>query len=146
MTAARPGESSAKPTQSRRWPGSGTSRARIRCESAIARASTTLNINQQVGASIGTAVLSVLLTHELASRLPGGGSGSGIGTSLPDAVREQIAPQMAAAFGATFWYALALVGVAFVVAVALLPKSKPEPVEDPAAEAGVIAEPVLVGS
>ena len=37
---------------------------------AIARASTTLNINQQVGASIGTAVLSVLLTHELTSRLP----------------------------------------------------------------------------
>ena len=32
---------------------------------AIARASTTLNINQQVGASIGTAVLSVLLTREL---------------------------------------------------------------------------------
>ena len=32
---------------------------------AIARASTTLNIEQQVGASIGTAVLSVLLTHEL---------------------------------------------------------------------------------
>ena len=42
---------------------------------AIARASTTLNINQQVGASIGTAVLSVLLTHELTSRLPGGGGG-----------------------------------------------------------------------
>ena len=33
---------------------------------AIARASTTLNIIQQVGASIGTAVLSVLLAHALA--------------------------------------------------------------------------------
>ena len=45
---------------------------------AIARASTTLNINQQVSASIGTAVLSVLLANALADRLPGGGGG-GIG-------------------------------------------------------------------
>jgi MFS family permease len=97
---------------------------------AIARASTTLNINQQVGASIGTAVLTVLLSHELTSRL-GGGSGGGIGTTLPPAVRERVAPAMADAFGATFWYALALVVVAFVVATALLPRDKPEPVEEP---------------
>jgi EmrB/QacA subfamily drug resistance transporter len=97
---------------------------------AIARASTTLNINQQVGASIGTAVLSVLLAHELTSRLPSG-SGSGIGAAVPDAVRERVAPAMAEAFGTTFWYALALVAVAFVVAVVLLPKDKPEPVDDP---------------
>src|SRR4051794_9171460 len=105
---------------------------------AIARASTTLNITQQVGASIGTAVLSVLLAHELASRLPGGGAGSGIGTALPPGVRERVAPEMAAAFGATFWWALALVVIAFVVAVVLLPKSKPEPVED---EEEGVAEP-----
>jgi EmrB/QacA subfamily drug resistance transporter len=112
---------------------------------AIARASTTLNINQQVGASIGTAVLSVLLTHELTSHLPsGGGSSGGIGTAIAPAVRERIAPLMADAFGATFWYALALVGVAFVFALALLPKAKPEPVDDPAAEVGAVDEPVLV--
>jgi EmrB/QacA subfamily drug resistance transporter len=109
---------------------------------AIARASTTLNINQQVGASIGTAVLSVLLTSALASRLPGGGASQGIGTALPPAVRERLAPLMAEAFGATFWWALALVGVAFVFALALLPKSKPEPVDDSGAAA--LAEPVLV--
>src|SRR5215217_3714060 len=51
---------------------------------AIARASTTLNIEQQVGASIGTAVLSVLLTHEITSRIAGGGGG-GIGKTLPPA-------------------------------------------------------------
>jgi EmrB/QacA subfamily drug resistance transporter len=112
---------------------------------AIARASTTLNINQQVGASIGTAVLSVLLTHELAARLPAGGSSGGIGAAIPPDVRERIAPLMAEAFGATFWWALALVGVAFVVALALLPKTKPEPVDDPAADAGVVPAPALAG-
>jgi EmrB/QacA subfamily drug resistance transporter len=110
---------------------------------AIARASTTLNINQQVGASIGTAVLSVLLTHELTSRL-GGGGGGGIGQTLPEAVRVRVAPQMAEAFGATFWYALALVVVAFVVAIVLLPKQKPEPLDEPDAEVDAAAAPVLV--
>jgi hypothetical protein len=97
---------------------------------AIARASTTLNIEQQVAASIGTAVLSVLLAHEIANRL-GGGGGGGIGQTLPPAVRERVAPALADAFGATFWWALALVALAFVVATILLPKRKPEPVDDP---------------
>jgi len=111
---------------------------------AIARASTTLNIEQQVGASIGTAVLSVLLTHEITSRL-GGGGGSGIGKTLPPAVRERLAPDLAAAFGATFWYALALIVVAFVVAIVLLPKQKPEPLDDdPDAPEAAEAAPVLV--
>ena len=110
---------------------------------AIARASTTLNIEQQVGASIGTAVLSVLLTHELTSRL-GGGGGGGIGQALPPDVRARVAPTMAEAFGATFWYALALVVIAFVVAIVLLPKQKPEPLDDPAADAEAAAAPVLV--
>jgi EmrB/QacA subfamily drug resistance transporter len=96
--------------------------------SAIARASTTLNINQQVGASIGTAVLSVLLAHELTSRL--GGSG-GIGAAVPADQRPRVAADMAEAFAATFWWALALVVIAFVVALILLPRSKPEPVYDP---------------
>jgi EmrB/QacA subfamily drug resistance transporter len=111
---------------------------------AIARASTTLNIEQQVGASIGTAVLSVLLTHEITSRL-GGGGGSGIGKTLPPAARERVAPDLAAAFGATFWYALALIVVAFVVAIVLLPKQKPEPLDDdPDAPDAAEAAPVLV--
>jgi MFS family permease len=109
----------------------------------ISRASTTLNIQQQVGASIGTAILSVLLAHELASRLPGPGGG-GIGQAVPPALRAKVAPLMADAFGATFWYALGLVVVAFVVAVVLLPKHKPEIVEeDPVAES-TEAAPVLV--
>jgi EmrB/QacA subfamily drug resistance transporter len=93
---------------------------------AIARASTTLNINQQVGASIGTAVLSVILANQLADKVGGQG---GIGAVAAHGPR--VAQQMAEAFGATFWYALALVAVAFVVALVLLPKDKPEPVYDP---------------
>jgi EmrB/QacA subfamily drug resistance transporter len=105
---------------------------------AVSRASTTLNIEQQVGASIGTAVLSVLLAHELASRL-GGGAGGGIGTAVPPDVRARVAPAMAEAFGATFWWALALVVVALVVASVLLPKTKPEPVEEAPGEEPAVA-------
>jgi EmrB/QacA subfamily drug resistance transporter len=107
---------------------------------AIARASTTLNINQQVFASVGTAVMSVLLTNALTSRL-GAGGGGGIGASGAD-VPPQVANLMADAFASTFWIALALVGVAFVVATILLPKRKPEPIDDPddpqAAEAAAL--------
>jgi EmrB/QacA subfamily drug resistance transporter len=112
---------------------------------AIARASTTLNINQQVGASIGTAVLSVLLAHELSSRL-GSGNG-GIGASVPAGRRAELAPKMADAFATTFWWALALVAVAFVVALVLLPKDKPEPVDDPDGDspgADALAEPLVL--
>jgi EmrB/QacA subfamily drug resistance transporter len=109
---------------------------------AVSRASTTLNITQQVGASIGTAVLSVLLAHELASRLGGGGQG-GIGAAVPPGLRAKVAPAMADAFGATFWWALALVVVALVVATVLLPKTKPDPIEEPDGE-GVPA-PAMIG-
>jgi EmrB/QacA subfamily drug resistance transporter len=113
-------------------------------ESAIAKASTTLNINQQTGASIGTAVMSVLLAHELSSHLGGATGGStGIGAALPPGVRQRVAPLMADAFGATFWWAFALVVVALVVALVALPKNKPEPVRE-GAEGEPAAAPVLV--
>jgi EmrB/QacA subfamily drug resistance transporter len=107
---------------------------------SIARASTSLNITQQVGASIGTAVMSVLLTAALRDRIPGASGGAGGAGELPPEVRRQIAPQMSDAFGATFWWALVLVIVAFLTALVLLPKHKPEPVEedsDAAAPAGM---------
>ena len=64
------------------------------------------------------------------SMLERSSGGSGIGRTVPPALRDKVAPLMADAFGATFWYALGLVVIAFVVAVVLLPKSKPEPVEE----------------
>jgi hypothetical protein len=96
----------------------------------IAKASTTLNINQQVGASIGTAVLSVLLANQLSDRMAPDAGGA-IGVPLPPAVLEKSAPLMADAYAHTFWYAVGLVVVALVVALVLLPKSKPEPIDDP---------------
>jgi EmrB/QacA subfamily drug resistance transporter len=95
---------------------------------AVARASTTLNILQQVAASIGTAVMSVLLTAALKDRLPGAPSGGGLGQSgkgLPAQVRDL----MADAFGHTYIWATAFIAVAFLAAW-LLPREKPEPIED----------------
>jgi EmrB/QacA subfamily drug resistance transporter len=97
-------------------------------KAAVARASTTLNILQQVAASIGTAVMSVLLTSALASRLPGAPAGGGLGQSgkhLPADIRGL----MADAFGHTYIWATALVVVAFAAAW-LLPRRKPEPLEE----------------
>jgi len=109
----------------------------------VAKASTTLNINQQVGASIGTAVLSILLANQLSSRLPAEAGGA-IGVPLPPDVLAQSAPLMAEAYGATFWYALGLLAVAFVVALALLPKRRPEPVVDPDDPTPAEAAPVVL--
>jgi MFS family permease len=109
---------------------------------AVARASTTLNILNQVGASIGTAVLTVILTHELSNRLPAGGGG-GIGAAVPEDARAQIAPLMADAFGATFWWAVGLLAVAFAAAF-LLPRTKPEPPVDEELSPEEAAAPVLV--
>ena len=92
----------------------------------VARATTSLNILQQTGASIGTAVLSVVLASSLSARL-GGAAHGGIGAAahVPPAVRAQIAPRMADAFGHTFWWALALLAAALIASL-VLPKRKPE--------------------
>jgi EmrB/QacA subfamily drug resistance transporter len=114
-------------------------------KAAVARASTALNIIQQVGASIGTAVMTVILTHQLASRLPAGG-GEGLGAAVvPPDVRARIAPLMADAFGATFWWAFGFLLIAFGFAF-LLPRAKPEPVADETAEEDGEAVPVLIAA
>jgi EmrB/QacA subfamily drug resistance transporter len=113
---------------------------------AVARASTTVNILQQVGASIGTAVLSVTLAGALADRLPraAGSAAAGAGGAIPDAVRERIAPLMAGAYDHTFWVAVGLLVIAFIPA-ALLPWRKPAPPVDEADVAeDEAAAPVLI--
>ena len=107
---------------------------------SISRASTTLNITQQVGASIGTAVLTVLLVRIMTGKLAdlGGAAGGGPGgedgglssiLSLPPEVRAKILPLVADSFGETFVWALGLVVIAFLVALAFLPKQHLEPVD-----------------
>jgi EmrB/QacA subfamily drug resistance transporter len=95
---------------------------------SIARASTSLNIIQQVGASIGTAVMTVLLTSALSERVPGtaadgalGGTGQGLSARTRDLMGE--------AFGHTYWWALALLALALASALAL-PRRRPDAVED----------------
>jgi MFS family permease len=116
-------------------------------QSDVARASTTLNIQQQVGASIGTALMSVLLTHEISQQFGGRASG-GIGSAaanVPPAQRDTVMAKLADAFGHTYWYALALVIVAFVVATPLLPKHRPPaPVAEPGEEGEAEPTPVLM--
>jgi hypothetical protein len=108
-------------------------------KAAVARASTTLNILQQVAASIGTAVMSVLLTAALTDRLPGAPEGGGLGQTGQD-LPAQIRDVMAEAFGHTYNWATLLVLVAFAAAW-MLPRRKPEPIEDEDGDAALV--PVL---
>lgn len=91
----------------------------------VPRASTMLNIIQQVSASIGTAMISVLLANQLSSKLGGGGSGVGSAEAVPPEVMKKIAGPMADAFQHTYWYAAAALLLAFLPAL-LLPRKKPD--------------------
>jgi EmrB/QacA subfamily drug resistance transporter len=94
---------------------------------AIARTSTAMNIIRQGGASIGTAVLTVILatgiTHNLnsalGSRAPRSGGGLGSLQHLPASAHAAVAAPVAHAFGTTFVWALVLVAIAVVPALAL---------------------------
>ena len=92
---------------------------------AIARTSTAMNITRQAGASIGTAILSVILAAEISSNLGsilGAHAGSGgIGSlqHLPAAQHVLIAEPLAHAFASTFVWAVALVAIALIPALAL---------------------------
>jgi EmrB/QacA subfamily drug resistance transporter len=90
-------------------------------QEAVGRASATLNIVRQIGASFGTSVLAVVLVGQVASRLPAGSAGAGLGAigSIPPGMREQVAPLLAGAFGQTFWVAFALTALVFVPAIFL---------------------------
>jgi EmrB/QacA subfamily drug resistance transporter len=106
----------------------------------VARASTSLNITQQVGASIGTAVMSVILTMAITDRFGDAGAQTGAsGGTLPPAIRDTLA----GAYAHTYWYATALIVPAIVVAL-LLPRIKPAPVEEDEPGAGGDQAPVLM--
>ena len=92
----------------------------------VPRASTMLNILQQVSASIGTALLSVLLANHLHDKL-GGKSGGGLQATqnvAPQVLKKIVGP-MAEAFQSTYWWAVGLLVLAFLPAL-LLPRHKPD--------------------
>jgi EmrB/QacA subfamily drug resistance transporter len=108
-------------------------------KAAVARASTLLNIIQQVGASIGTAVMSVLLTNAIHDRF---GEQAGIGTAPGTELPAAVADKLAGAFGHTYVIAAALIVPAFIAAL-FLPRRRPEPIEEDEGGAGESA-PVLI--
>ncbi len=91
----------------------------------VPRASTMLNIIQQVSASIGTAMMSVLLANQLTSKLGGGVTARSAAPRRCRPIMEKIAGPMADAFQHTYWYAVGLIALAFLPAL-LLPRKRPE--------------------
>ena len=96
---------------------------------AIARTSTAMNIIRQSGASIGTAILSVILAGQITDRLAGGASPSGASGfealhGLSPAQQAAINPQLADAFASTFVWALALLALAFIPALAMAVRAR----------------------
>jgi predicted MFS family arabinose efflux permease len=100
----------------------------------VARASTSINIIQQAGAAIGTALLTVILARQLA----GGPLGDLELSSSLKALGPAEAAIAANAYGATFAWAAALTGIAFVIALVFLPQRMDQevPREPEAATAG----------
>jgi MFS family permease len=89
---------------------------------AIARTSTAMNIIRQAGASIGTAILSVVLASQIKSNIPqahGASGGFGALQHLPASAHAQIVGPLASSFAHTFVWALVLMGLAFVPALAM---------------------------
>jgi EmrB/QacA subfamily drug resistance transporter len=111
---------------------------------AIARTSTAMNIIRQSGASIGTAILSVILASAVASRLPGDGVAEGGGfealNGLSSAQREVVAGPLADAFAATFVWAVVLLALAWLPALALALWRRRETAAPPSVEHAVVVE------
>jgi len=91
--------------------------------SAIARTSTAMNIIRQGGASIGTAILSVILASQINSRLHlnahGGHGGFAAVAHLSPAAQQHVRGPLASAFAHSFVYAVGLLLVAWVPAIAM---------------------------
>jgi EmrB/QacA subfamily drug resistance transporter len=102
----------------------------------VPRASTALNIIQQVAGSIGTAFIAVMLATQM--RGQGLDTSGGLaaeppaGTQIPPNVLAELMGKMADAFQTTYWSSLVLLALAFLPAL-MLPRRKPDalPVDTP---------------
>jgi EmrB/QacA subfamily drug resistance transporter len=121
----------------------------------VARASTSLNIIQQVAASIGTALLSVILFNETTDKMaPLAQAAAAQGGTMPDVrsisdlpepARTQVASLLSDAFSSTFLWALILLAIAFLPAL-LMPRGKTATPAAAAVEpAGEATEPEKAG-
>jgi EmrB/QacA subfamily drug resistance transporter len=110
----------------------------------VARGSTLLNINQQIGSSVGVAVISVILTAHLnASDLAKPAMAATLDPNLLDRVGGAAAvaaglQDAAAAFADTFWVAWVLVALTLVPAFFLPRKRVEAPAGDEAAAPPVV--------
>jgi EmrB/QacA subfamily drug resistance transporter len=121
----------------------------------VARASTSLNIIQQVAASIGTAMLSVILFNEVKDRMasvmaqlpapPPGAEAPEITSmqDVPEQLRPIIAPPMADAYASTFVWSMVLLALALLPAL-FLPRGKGVPAR-PVEAPEELKEPVTEG-
>ena len=116
---------------------------------AIARTSTAMNIIRQAGASIGTAVLSVILASAITANLTGilgsrasGSHSNGIATlqHLPPRAHAAVAGPLSDAFASTFVWALVLIVVALIPAVAMAISGWRRPITAPAGARPVVLE------
>ncbi len=116
----------------------------------VARGSTLLNINQQIGSSVGVAVISVILTAHLnASALAKPAMAATLDPTLTDAVggAKAVAAglvEAAQAFADTFWVAWVLVVLTLIPAFFLPRKSEPLPVADAESESEESVPPAIM--
>ena len=91
----------------------------------VPRATTTINIVRQVGASLGTAVLAVILQRQIVANLGGVAHAAGglLGgtAAIPIAARHAVS----SAFGYSFWWAVGLSALCIIPAL-MLPRVRPE--------------------
>ncbi|MGK5557626.1 DHA2 family efflux MFS transporter permease subunit [Actinomadura kijaniata] len=103
----------------------------------VPRASTALNIIQQIAGSIGTAFITVLLAAQMRDRgLPStnelsGGEAAANAPKPPPEVLAAMMQKLSDSFQTTYWWSLVLLAFAFLPAL-LLPRRKPDtPVDAP---------------
>jgi EmrB/QacA subfamily drug resistance transporter len=80
----------------------------------IPKASTTLNIVRQIGASIATAAFAVILQRSIVENTHSHGSSDSALLSTTVRLPPEIAEDVARAFARTFWFAVATIVIAFI--------------------------------
>ena len=83
---------------------------------AIPRASTTMNIVRQIGASVATALFAVVLQRQIVENLRVAGQSAASPSILSTTVKlpAPVATKVASAFGHTFWWTVFTILIAFV--------------------------------